>query len=316
MAELVAPYLAHMQFGMVREIPKHAGDSILWRRVERVAEPPEPPAVTSICVPIRQYGAYRLMDEEDRASLKADPDRFLGDAAEGCAEMAGISADTIVRETLIEGCEHIIRAGGAKDRRAVNKYLTLQLLLQGRAALERADARPIDFGNGKHLYAVILHPDSEADLMQDPEFIETLSFAGPRDDSSAIICGGLPDTHGMRFFAASNASCLGRTYQTLMLGAYAYGATAIADDQIQFIYKPPFDPAFGPATPTDEVPLDGNLFPGSVGVKFALGVGVLNTDFMVCLEHITRNSDRKDEERTFAEKILPFKDLGVAGPLR
>lgn len=164
-------------------------------------------------------------------------------------------------------------------------------LIEARRTLRRNDARPVEDG----MYVAILHPDSEADLLTDPNYIAAANQAAPRDFSqNMMFTGKLHDWMGIRPYVTSQAAITtsaaaasgsglsgANVYHTLVFGDEAYAVTELTAEQARVITKMPNEA--GTADPLEQR--------WSIGYKVAHTCVILNQNWMVRIEHTTSASN-------------------------
>lgn len=284
--ENAKPNLVYGQFGMERPIPKNGGQTINFRRFDKLAPATTPLTegitpkgsklnITQITATVKQYGAYYLLTDWLQLTA-ADP--VLTEATNNLGDNAGETLDTIDREALMEGTNVYYGDGSVTARASVTAAMKASLdgLKQCARILKRNDAKP--FAN--NTYVAIIHPDTWYDLANEIEDIYKYTESG----AQKIYTGELGTYQGIRFvetsrgkiYASAGASSQD-VYATLVLGKDAYGITKVSDGGLETIAK--------------QLGSSGTLDPlnqrSSVGWKGNRVTKILNERNMIRYEHAT-----------------------------
>ena len=297
--ERAKPKLVHDQFGQRRNIPKNAGQTINFRKFDKLA--PTTTALTEGVTPdgsklnmtkieatVKQYGAYFMLS--DWLELTA-PDAVLTEATEILGDHMGESLDTITRDTLMTGTNVYYGDGTVTARTAVtaDMKLTRDTIKAAVRALKRQDA-PTFEGN---TYVAIIHPDTWFDLAKDFENVHMYTESGIKK----IYDGELGTYESVRFVETSRAkiyASAGATigsagsekvdiYATLVLGKNAYAVTNIEGNGSETIAK-----QRGSGGTTD--PLNQRA---TVGWKANRAVAILVQQNLLRVEHATSTNDHE-----------------------
>ncbi len=220
-------------------------------------------------------------------------------------EQAGLSADTLIRNTLTDGATADY-AGTATSRATVDApqhYVTYADFIKQYALLQGQNAMPIE-GND---YVVIVHPDTYATLMLDPVFVAL--FIQETNDSP-IRSGYMGRILNCRIYVSSNAreyadGGVGSTtdvYSMLFIAQESHGYVGFAN--ITPDMQDGAGDGFASNTGKQVRPVEiiiKNLGSGgtedplnqraTVGWKMALATSVLNSSWIRNLEHATIASD-------------------------
>lgn len=290
--ERAKPKLVHDQFGQRRNIPKNAGQTINFRKFDKLAptttaltEGVTPDGsklnMTKIEVTVKQYGAYFMLS--DWLELTA-PDAVLTEATEILGDHMGESLDTITRDTLMTGTNVYYGDGTVAARTAITADMKLNrdTIKAAVRALKRQDA-PTFEGN---TYVAIIHPDTWYDLAKDFETVHMYTESG----INKIYAGELGVFDGVRFVETSRAKIYASAgaesadvYATLVLGKNAYAVTNIEGNGAETIAK-----QRGSGGTTD--PLNQRA---TVGWKANRAVAILVQQNMIRVEHATSTNDHE-----------------------
>lgn len=290
LARLV-PALEHANHGLAEDIPPHAGKAIEKRRFEaynaNVGALAEGTAIlgsaingtwTPLTFTVSQYGAFSLVSD----LLTQQGFDGIDDMVNAFGENAGLSIDQIIRDTIaIGGTAIFASTAGSRAQLGSGMRLTNVEVRKAVRKLRVNNAKTFDDG----YYHVILHPDTEYDLLSDSSIVNVYQYAADRGEDNPLIQGAVPAIYGAKFYRTSQAKVLptagmtGTTatdvYITLFLGRDAYLVSRFSTQNVRTIIKP-----IGTAGPID--PLDQF---GSIGWKASVVAGVLNSNALVRVEH-------------------------------
>ena len=251
------PNLVHAQFGQERDIPRHGGKTIEFRRFD-----PLPPATTAltegvtpdgnelnvsaITAEVHQYGDYIV--QSDMLQLTAIDDTMI-EATQLLGAQGGNTLDILTRNILQTGthvfyCPKISSTDGSET--AVTSRATLDATAALTVDVVRQVVAQLEAKNtpkfGKYYYGII-HPYAKYDLMSDKAWVDANQYAG----SERLFAGELGRIAGVRFVESSNAKIFKGTedgtpsglavFGTLILGKHAYGITKLSGGGMQTIFK-------------------------------------------------------------------------------
>lgn len=253
---LAEPKMIHDQFGQKRPIPGGNGKTIEFRKFNALPHVPadmeltegitpngQNYGVTAITATVKQYGGY--ITTTDMLNLTAY-DNNMQEIMKLLASQAGFVSDTITRDIIQAGTNVMFADHGAdgNDERTdlgADDVLTIEDIKKAVRLLKRVNAETI-----QDSYVAIVHPDVVYDLMQDSEWIDANQYAG----SGAIFAGEIGKMYGVRFVENTqakiwkdntcpsiSAGVYRPVYGTLVLGANAFGVTAVNGAGIETIVK-------------------------------------------------------------------------------
>lgn len=209
--DLAEPELVHDQFGQKHPIPKNGGMTIQFRKYDSLPKllTPLSEGVTpdgqklntsTLESTVKQYGGY--IEISDVLLLTAIDDNLV-EATELLASQAGRTLDTITREVLNAGANVQYGAGSVKYRHKLvggagsgNDYLTVDAIKRAVRFLKVMNAKKI---NGD--YVGIIHPDTDFDLTNDPEWKNPHTYV----DTENIYNGEIGKIAGVRFVETTEA---------------------------------------------------------------------------------------------------------------
>lgn len=234
-------------------------------------------------------------------------DDYLSELSGILGEQAALSADVLIRNVLTDGATKDY-SGGVSGRTSLAagthdiSYIDIVKVI---AALETNNARPMAGG-----WKMIIHPHTYSSLMQDPVFVNMFT---QETNDSAIRSGKMGRILNCEIYISSNArkyvdggavvgSATSDVYSAVILGEEAYGTVGFAGldpevvdsgaaegenltgrkdlKPVELIMKPR-------GSSGSEDPLDMR---GTVGWKMAFEAKVLNSDFVIDLEHTNAHS--------------------------
>lgn len=260
-------------------------------------------SLTLVTVTPSFYGAW--LGYTDEIDLQAfDP--IVSEFSAILGEQAGLSADTLVRNTITDGATKDY-AGSATTRATIDApahALTYADFIKQVAALDAANAMPVDGED----FVCIMHSYTWATLMQDPTFVNLFTEAGDLSDNNPIRSGYVGRVLRCKIYVSSNSrsytgTLVNTVYSMLFIAREAYGTVGIGATTpnldvdsapnkstnmtgqnvkpVQVILK-----SLGSAGADD--PLDQRA---TVGWKMSLGEAITNSAWIRDLEHANVASD-------------------------
>jgi N4-gp56 family major capsid protein len=240
MLERLLPELFFMNYGTKKNIPKNAGATTSFRRLNSLAvsktaltEGVTPDGVdlniSKITATVQPYGNWTKISEFINLT-GLDP--LLTEVASLMGENAGESMDEVVRDIVAAGT-NVIYAGAVAGRASVaatNKIAALDVL-KIRRTLKRNKVKPITLPNGKKGYLAFPHPDIVYDLMQTQEWKDQNTYVDVKNREEGIA----GQMYGIYFqeavkapvFTGAGAGAID-VYGTLVIGDGAYGVPDVA----------------------------------------------------------------------------------------
>ena len=212
---LASPYLVHDQFGQKRDIPKGGGKTIEFRQFSSLPKALTPITegvtpegnklnVTALTATIDQYGDY--IEQTDLLELTAI-DNTIVEATKMLASQAGLTMDTVVRNTLVGGdnVQYAPKVSSGSETAVTSRYvldntalLTVKEIFKAAAELKALNAKKI---NGD--FVGIIHPYVAYDLMQSAgdNWVDVMKYANPEN----ILNGEIGKIGGVRFVESTEA---------------------------------------------------------------------------------------------------------------
>jgi N4-gp56 family major capsid protein len=233
------PRLIHGRWGMqarlnkvgAYELRKYGALSAVTSALTEGTTPSEQSAISLTLVTITPsfYGAW--LGYTDELEMTAfDP--IISEFSSILGEQAGLSADTLIRNTLTDGATKDY-ANDATNRGTVgsNDVISFAEFITQVAALEAANALPVDGDD----FIVIMHPNSWAKLMQDATFVAMFQQEASRDSNSPLRSGLVGRILRCKVFVSSNSRVYtgagdssGDVYSMLFIAREAYGYVGMA----------------------------------------------------------------------------------------
>lgn len=279
------PVLVFDKFGQKRNIPRHGGKIIEFRKFASLGVATTaltegtPPALQDLSVSaitatvIQQGGAVGFSDVVSTTTI----DPILEETVDLLAEQSAETMDQLMRDILVAGTT-VQYAGAATSRATVASTHTF-IVAEVREAVLTLQINRAKKING--FYQCVIHPRTAFDLQGTAEWISANQYA----QSGRQFDGSLGELYGVKFWVTDKAPVfadagVGGTvdvYCALMFGADAYGVVSLDGHNLQSIYK-----SLGSAGTAD--PLDQQ---SSMGWKVMFTTKILDQSFMVRIEHAT-----------------------------
>ncbi len=231
------PSLVFMQYGQKKTVPKNEGDTVNFRRFQKLDAVTEPLvegvtpqgnniSVMTITATIEGYGDWVLLtDKIDMMGI----DPVVTETLEVQGEQAGESLDKVVRDVVAEGT-NVYYVGGHTERGDVESGDTISGsdMRRIRQLMARNNVKKIE-GSPK-AWIGIIHPDVAHDIMGDNNWEDVHKYTDP----SNMIEGEIGKLYGVRYVETTLAPVFegeggGGTdvYGTIIIGKDAYGVPDI-----------------------------------------------------------------------------------------
>jgi N4-gp56 family major capsid protein len=238
--ERLLPELFFMNYGTKKPIPKNAGATTSFRRLNSLAvsktaltEGVTPDGVdlniTKVTATVQQYGNWTKISEFINLT-GLDP--LMTEVSGLMGENAGESMDEIVRDIVAAGT-NVLYAGAVAGRGSVaaaNKISALDIL-KIRRTLKRNKVKPITLPNGKQGYLAFPHTDVVFDLMQTQEWKDQNTYVDTKNREEGIA----GQMYGIYFMEAVKAPVFTGAgagaidvYGMIVIGKGAYGVPDIS----------------------------------------------------------------------------------------
>ena len=243
---LVQKDFGHSKFAQERPMPKRTGDTVNFRRIEKLVPSLTPLTegvtpdglngkVTAISVTTQQHGEWMAFSD------LVDVTQIDPIIAEYTVELARImreKLDILIREEL-NGGSNVWYAGGKSSRvtLAAGDKPTINDLRKIILSFKKNHVKPSMGSN----YAVFVTPDVAFDLQDDPKFEKAYEIG---QNNTPQIKGELANIYGMTFIELVNAKVFEGegaasvdVHSTIVLGHKPYGITKITGEGVETITK-------------------------------------------------------------------------------
>jgi len=299
--ERALPNLVFARYGVSKNIPARGGTSIEIRKLASIAvsttalaEDSYPAAVSSAAfatktLSVSQYGQYTSFS--DIVELQSYDD-VIGEFVKVFGENMGQTLDIIVRNAVWGGITTDQYAGAAVSDASLqatiateaNYYLDSAEIMEAVKTLKRNNIDPVVDGK----YVLIVHPDTVLDLFGDSNIVNAFQYAANRGEANPLFSGVLGDYMGVRFVETTHAPSLYQTtatimnyvYSSLLIGKGAYAVTVLDAMAAKLIIHPRGSGGF----------IDPLETQSQIGWKAAITAGVIDTDAIVDIHHLTSTS--------------------------
>lgn len=234
MLERLLPELQMMKYGEKKNIPKRAGDTTSFRRLNSLAVSttaltegvtPENVSldITKLTATVKQYGNW--VEGTDWIDLTGlDP--IITETTELLGENAGESIDIIVRDIVGAGT-NVIYANNRTARNLVtaDDKITRADILKIRRQMKRNKVKPIKTPMGTG-YIAFIHTDVATDLMQTQDWKEQNTYVDTKNRENGVV-GKMDGIYFLEYDNALKFEGAGATganvYGMVVIGKGAYG---------------------------------------------------------------------------------------------
>jgi N4-gp56 family major capsid protein len=199
-----------MKYGKKQNIPKHAGATTSWRRLEMpavttaaIVEGVTPSGIdltiNKISATVQQFGTYtKITDQLDLMGL----DPILTEVSQLFGEHAGLTMDIIVRDIVVAGTNAQF-AGGVASRALLvaGGVISAAEIQKARATMVKNNVKKIKLPNGKMGYLAFVHPDTVTALINLQEWKDQNTYV----DNSNREEGVVGQLYGIYFMEVTTA---------------------------------------------------------------------------------------------------------------
>lgn len=267
------PNLLFLKYGQKRDIPKHEGDTINFRRFNSLPVPtasltegvtPDAASldIARVTATVAQEGNYvKITDKLDMVGI----DPVATEAAALMGENAAETLETRCAAVIFNGT-NVQNATGVLNSDEIKKAVR---------TLKKANAKPMADG---YFYAFV-DPDTSFDIQNDDDWKDVSKYNGGEN----IKDGELGKLHGVKFFETTMCPVFEADddegedkHRTLIIGRDAYGVTSVeGESQPRVIVKPAG--SAGTSDPLEQI--------STIGWKGMFTAVRLNEDAMICIYH-------------------------------
>lgn len=225
----------HEKFAQVKPMPKHAGDTVNFRKTGILAPATTPltegvtptgnsATVTAISATTKQYGDFIEFSDVVNFQM-VDP--IIAEYSKEQGVQAAETKDVLVRDEL-HGGSNVIYAGTRVSRvtLAVGDKPTVDMFRKAALTLKKNKVKKI---NGK--YVAYITQDVAFDLLDDPKFTKAYEIG---QNNKPFIEGEIADVYGIKFIEVENGKIFtgggaagANVHSCVMIGEEAYGVTKI-----------------------------------------------------------------------------------------
>lgn len=202
--------LFFMKYGKKTTIPRHAGATTSWRRLEMpavtttaITEGVTPNGIdltiNKISATVQQFGTYtKLTDFIDLVGL----DPLLTEVSQMFGDHAGMTMDIIVRDIIVAGTN--AQYAGAKASRALlaaGDVISAAEIQKIRATMVKNNVKKIKLPNGNMGYLAFVHPDTVTALFNLQEWKDQNTYVDAKNREEGIA----GQMYGIYFMEATTA---------------------------------------------------------------------------------------------------------------
>jgi len=230
-----------MPYGKKTVIPKNAGATTSWRRLEMPAvtttaltEGITPDGidltVNKISATVQQFGTWtKITDFLEMTGL----DPLVTEVSGMFGDHAGLSMDIVIRDILLAGTNTQFANGKASRATLVaGDVLTTTEIQKARATMVKNNVKKIKLPNGQMGYVAFIHPDSATTIFNLQEWKDQNTYVDVKNREMGIV----GQMYGIYFIEANTASTFvnggvginlaGKAM--LLIGADAFGIPDVA----------------------------------------------------------------------------------------
>lgn len=241
MLERLQDSVVFMNYGKKQNIPKHAGATTSWRRLEMpatlattaITEGVTPDGIdltiNKVTATVQQFGAWtKITDFVDLVGL----DPILTEASQLMGDYAGLSMDEVVRDIIVAGT-NVLRANSRASRveLVAGDKITAADIMSMRETMVKNFVKPIKLPNGSSGYLAFTHPSVVTNIMTLQEWKDQNTYVDVKNREKGIA----GQMYGIYFMEVPSAKVFtgeggsaGDVYATLVIGRGAYGIPDVA----------------------------------------------------------------------------------------
>jgi N4-gp56 family major capsid protein len=233
----------HEKFAQARPMPKHAGDTVNFRKIGVLAPATTPltegvtptgnsATITAISATTKQYGDFIEFSDVVNFQL-VDP--VLAEYSKEQGVQASETKDVLVRDELHGGSS--VNYPGTRTTRASLAVGDKPSIDQFRKAALTLKKNKVKKVNGR--YITYITPEVTFDLLDDPKFLKAYEIG---QNNKPLIEGEIADVYGIKFIEVENGKTFAGTgvtvHSCVMFGEEAYGITKIeGEGDVEVIVK-------------------------------------------------------------------------------
>lgn len=196
MLEALYNSVVFMPYGKKSPIPKNAGATTSWRRLEMptlastaLTEGVTPDGldltVNKVSATVQQYGAWtKITDLLDMTGL----DPIITETASLFGDHAGLSMDIVIRDILAASTnKQFANARASRATLQAGDVLTTAEIQKARATMKKNNVKPIKLPNGNMGYLAFVHPDSATTIFNLQEWKDQNTYVDAKNREAGII---------------------------------------------------------------------------------------------------------------------------------
>ena len=202
--------LYFMKYGKKTPIPKKAGATTSWRRLEMpaltttaITEGVTPNGIdltiNKVNATVQQFGTYtKLTDFIDMVGL----DPLVTEVSQMFGEHAGLTMDIIVRDIIVAGSN--LQAANSKASRALlaaGDVFTAAEIQKARATMVKNNVKKITLPSGGKGYLAFVHPDTVTTIFNLTEWKDQNKYVDTKNLEEGIV----GQMYGIYFMEATTA---------------------------------------------------------------------------------------------------------------
>lgn len=199
-----------MKYGKKTNIPRHAGATTSWRRLEMpavtttaITEGVTPNGIdltiNKVSATVQQFGTYtKLTDFIDLVGL----DPLLTEVSQMFGEHAGLSMDIIVRDIIAAGTNaQFANSRASRATLAAGDVITAAEIQKARATMVKNNVKKIKLPNGNMGYLAFVHPDTVTQMYNLTEWKDQNTYVDVKNREEGVI----GQMYGIYFMEATTA---------------------------------------------------------------------------------------------------------------
>jgi N4-gp56 family major capsid protein len=199
-----------MKYGKKTTIPKNAGATTSWRRLEMpavtttaITEGTTPNGIdltiNKVTATVQQFGTFtKITDFIDLAGL----DPLLTEISQMFGDHAGLTMDIIVRDIIVAGTNaQYANSRASRATLAAGDKITAAEIQKARATMRKNNVKPIKLPNGNMGYLAFVHPDTVTQIFNLQEWKDQNTYVDPKNREAGIA----GQMYGIYFMEATTA---------------------------------------------------------------------------------------------------------------
>jgi N4-gp56 family major capsid protein len=203
--------VVYMPYGKKTTIPKNAGATTSWRRLEMpavtttaITEGVTPDGidltVNKVSATVQQFGTWtKITDFLDMVGL----DPLVTEVSQMFGEHAGLSMDIVIRDILLAGTNtQFANSKASRALLAAGDVLTTTEIQKARATMKKNNVKMIKLPNGQMGYLAFVHPDTATTIFNLQEWKDQNTYVDVKNREAGIM----GQMYGIYFLEANTAA--------------------------------------------------------------------------------------------------------------